>query len=694
MKNLFYLFVLLPAIAFSQARTDLAKKEFILKRFFEKNHYQPRLWNDSSSSMLFTHIIEELDEEKHYFQQQDIDALSKYKFSLDEELNTGNSSGFLPALMQLYKLRVQYADSLTQALLAKPFDYTKQESFFFPAKNYPENNAQHLLRIQQSLKKEILDDIIDRMEDDSVEITAKMPAKFSVYESEEREKLKKSLKISFKRTLQNPTVFQSEMEKKYLDAIAWCYDPHSNYFNSNDKSEFETLTSASEYNAGFAVEEDDKGEKKISQLTPGGSAWRSGKLHKGDILEKIKVDGIEYKIDELTKEQLEKFFDGNTHPQIEITVRTASGQLKTIELLQEKTEDEDEIVKSYVLGDKTKVAYIKLPGFYSNENEDAETIDDLNYKGCANDLSKELIKLKHENVSGLVLDLRLNGGGSMWEAIQLAGVFIDIGPIASVKDPKGKVTFMKDPNRGTIFDGPMIILVNSGSASASEFLASALQDYNRALIVGSNTYGKGTGQVVLPLDTSLAPTKKDYQDFVKITETKFYRINGNTVQWKGVVPDIELPDVLSEFYPKERDNASALTPDESKKGTYQPYKPIPVETLLQKSRQRTLASEYFKSVTAVSKLAVQLKQGTIIPLQWAQYANYHNSLYAAIGKEKQNGEAEMLTITNNNKVDVEKLLVLPEAKKKENTSILKEISSDFEVAEAYNIMIDWLNLLH
>ena len=167
-----------------------------------------------------------------------------------------------------------------------------------------------------------------------------------------------------------------------------------------------------------------------------------------------------------------------------MTVKTAAGEIKTVKLSKEKMNDEESVVKSYVLHGNKNVGYINLPGFYSRESESIKEEKDIKYDGCANDVSKEIVKLKKDTIAGLILDLRYNGGGSMWEAMQLAGIFIDIGPVASVKDKEGKVHFLKDPNRGTIYDGPLIVLINGGSASASEFVSAVLQDYNRALIVG------------------------------------------------------------------------------------------------------------------------------------------------------------------------------------------------------------------
>jgi carboxyl-terminal processing protease len=388
--------------------------------------------------------------------------------------------------------------------------------------------------------------------------------------------------------LKTPELFKTELENDYLNTIAWCYDPHTSYMSISQKKDFDTHMSASEYSAGFELEENDKGDLTISFLQPGGSAWRSGQLHTGDQLIKIKSEGIEKEIATIGDDELENMLGGNNQAGLEVTVKTAAGELKTIKLSKEKIDDEESIVKSYVLQGNKNIGYINLPGFYSREDDSITDEKDIKYDGCANDVSKEIVKLRKDTIAGLILDLRYNGGGSMWEAMQLAGIFIDIGPVASVKDKDGKVRFLKDPNRGTIYDGPLMVLINGRSASASEFVSAVLQDYNRALIVGGTTYGKGTAQIVLPMDTMPFSNNKNYTEFVKVTQQKFYRVNGSTTQWKGVLPDIELPDIYSDELNKEKANSSALQPDNSKTGIYQAAAALPAQSLKLKSEQRTV----------------------------------------------------------------------------------------------------------
>jgi len=273
--------------------------------------------------------------------------------------------------------------------------------------------------------------------------------------------------------------------------------------------------------------------------------------------------------------------------------------------------------------------------------------------------------------------------------MQLAGIFIDIGPVASVKDKAGKVHFLKDPNRGTIYDGPLVVLVNGASASASEFVSAVLQDYNRALIVGGTTYGKGTAQQVLPLDTIRIDENKKYEDYVKVTLEKFYRVNGSTTQWKGVIPDIMLPDLYAADEYKEKSNASALQPDNSKQGTYQPLPALPIAMLAAKSKQRVDANEYFKKISSFSNWMQQFKKERNISLQWTGYATQYNAAMKMY-KQFSNEEKEQTGIrVTNNGFDWQRLLQSTQRSKAINDTYLKQLQEDAILAEAYKILMDW-----
>lgn len=681
--------LLLPALLFAQSKVvdSLRMKAFMIKRFMEKNHYQPLVWNDTSSVMFYNKWMENLDDEKLFFTNPDMAVLEGFKYKLDDELN-GNGWDFFNTSTKLIITRIKKADSIVAGFLSQPVDFSKPDNIEWPIKTFAKNEQEFVKNWQRYLKLELLSKISNKYLAKNIPLSANVPADFSTLEKEERIKLKRKESINFLSMLQNQKAFLNEKKDEYLNALAWCYDPHSNYFNLKEKDEFEAEGNAMEYSAGLSFSRNDKGDKAIDYLQPGGSAWRSGQLHKGDILIKLKVNEKEHDIEDVSEKEIATLLAYAGNSDVELTVRTAADEIKTVKLAQEKISSEEGIVKSYVIKGKNNIGYINLPGFYSREVDNA---DEDNFNGCANDVSKEIIKLRKDNIGGLIIDLRNNGGGSMWEAMQLAGIFIDAGPVASYKEKNGKIQVLKDPNRGTIYDGPLMVLINGASASASEFLSATLQDYNRALIVGGTTYGKGTAQEVIPLDTLKEDPNKKYEDFVKVTGGKFYRINGSTVQWKGVEPDIAFPDIYADISFKEKANASALEPDLSKAGNFKPLPSLPINDLKNKSIARTSANTYFKSMSAFSTFISNYKNGSIIPLQWNSYNAFKQQLKAnfdLLSDDKK--EVVNLISAENNNFDKERFLILSKENKQTNETYLKNINTDDEIAEACKIFDDWI----
>lgn len=679
------------SIQAQQTSVPINQKAFTLVRFLQKTHYQPLVWNDSASALLYDKWLQHLDDDKLFFTGEDIASLDVYKTKLDDEL-LGKSWNFFPASLAIYRRQLLKTDSMIQQLLAKPFDFSKPDNVVWPFKEYAANDKELKHRWQQYLKWHLLSKIADKLTDEKKELKTVSPADLAKLEGEERTQIIKKEITDIKNLLGDAARFQSEQEDAYLNAIAWCYDPHTNYMNLDEKKEFESEVSASEYSVGFDIEENEKGDKEISFLQPGGSAWLSGNIHKGDVLLKIKMNGTETLAEQATAEEMESLLTGTSVADVEVTIRTAAGEQKTVKLVKDKITDEEGIVKSYVLHGNKNIGYINLPGFYSRERENSKTEADLTYDGCANDVSKEIIKLKRDSIAGLILDLRYNGGGSMWEAMQLAGIFIDYGPVASEKDREGKIHFLKDPNRGTIYDGPLIVLVNGASASASEFTSAVLQDYNRALIVGGVTYGKGTAQIVLPLDTNTVSQNNNYNDFVKVTDEKFYRVDGSTTQWRGVIPDIALPDMYENDRYKERENKSALQPDNSKTGVYQKLTALPVAMLKAKSEQRIKGNTYFDAIKNFNAwLNVYLKERTI-PLQWTAYADHYKKTEAMFRLLKEDDSSATGNISiSNNSFDGGGIKAADAKTKAINEEYLKQIGNDKTIGEGYSILMDWIN---
>jgi carboxyl-terminal processing protease len=350
---------------------------------------------------------------------------------------------------------------------------------------------------------------------------------------------------------------------------------------------------------GFSLTEGEDGKPEIGHLQPGSPAYLSGQVNEGDRILGIKWDNKEsIDVSDAGLRELNEMLSESGGDKVNITVRKVDGTTKQVTLHKEKmaVEDEDNNkVKGFLLKGARIVGYISLPDFYSDWE------DNSGVNGCANDVGKEIIKLKKENIQGLIIDLRYNGGGSLKEAVELTGIFIDAGPVAQLKERETKISTLKDVNRGTIYDGPLVILVNGNTASASELVAGSLQDYNRALIVGSPTYGKATGQIVLPLDTTVNIKtyngKSQAESYIKLTTFKIYRVDGTTAQIKGVIPNIILPEA-ADANQKDREanekfalNASPIDPNKY----YTPLQPIDVVNPQNAARQELDSSAYFKA---------------------------------------------------------------------------------------------------
>lgn len=693
------IFVLLNFLLSAQhdPANNLQQKAISLRVFLEKNHYQPVTWNDSNSAMLYSRWIELLDKDKTFFTRQDLDQLKPFQQQLDDEL-LGRGWLFFTRSIAVFKQAVQLYDSLQRLVLSKPVDFSAPDLLHYPHQEFAISTNELQKRIMQITKWKVLRYIVTGLNNrDSLRhFLGKMPPDFAAKEKKARAGIS-SQHAAFMRTAGKlPGAMENEYADRYLQAICWCYDPHTTYMNMAQKKDFNTALSGFEYSTGMDIEQNENGEYTVNQLEPGGSAWRSGELHKGDRVVAIKKGDQEVKdLNFMEEDEVMEILKGTNDEKVELTVKTAAGTEKKVLLEKEKITDDEAIVKSYLLRADRNYGYIELPGFYSRESDEIEDEDDVKYDGCANDVSKEIVKLKRDSIAGLILDLRFNGGGSMWEAMQLAGIFIDYGPVASSKDKTGKIHFLKDPNRGTIYDGPLLILINGASASASELVAAMLQDYNRALIAGSTTYGKGTAQAILPLDTAYDEnsTKKyeGFQDFVKVTGNKFYRVSGSTTQWQGVVPDIAIPDIYESTIKKERSIPSALLPDQSKKGNFQAQPLLPVQALGTASKQRTASDSGFGKIARLNDWLQQFVNNRKIPLQWTSYvAAYQEAMEQfKLMEAKPSVESRELPVTNNN-FDQEKIRFASAAGQMINENNISRIANDPYIKEACSILKDWI----
>ena len=683
-----YLIIVLPSFAQS---LKYQKQLITLKRVIEREHYNPRAVDDQFSSDLFDRFIERLDEDKLYFTADDIKQLSVFRLQLDDELK-GQQWNFLDKVLPLYKSRLKKSDSTISSLLQKPFDFNQAENLalFKDSIQFAITDQQLKKKWQKWLKYEIL------LELNEICYAKKIDAKSCLqFEGEAREKVKSTNARNIKKMLEHPSGYENNIVTIYCDLLATSFDPHTQYMPPTEKETFESNLNTEGYYFGLSVTENEKGQIELAGLMPGSPAWNSGELNQGDVLLELKWEGkAAIDLNGARPEEVSEILDNSNQGRMEFTARKRDGVIKKVWLAKEKIRNDDNSVKGFVLKGTSKLGYIYLPGFYTDFSQSFPS-------SCANDVAKEVVKLKKENIQGLILDLRYNGGGSLQEALDMAGIFIDEGPLTLIKEKSGKILSLKDMNRGTIYDGPLLLLVNGQSASASELLAAVLQDYNRAIIAGGNTFGKGTAQVIFPVDTSRSGPGSVVTDqnpeygFVKVTISKFYRVSGTTTQHQGVKPDILMPDILDELDIRESTAYHSLTADEVKKNPY--YKPLsllPIASLKKNSETRLQGNATFGEIKKFAHVLQQERnvQEVLIPLRWNDYyqkANYHPAT---------NSEMEKLQHTATNYVPENTLFDKDKLKnddylKELNKQWLKRVTGDIYIQEAFNILNDYITLI-
>ena len=671
----------------AQSSQKFQKQVLITKRVIERNHYSPKPVNDDFSMQLFNSLLERMDERKLFFTSTDIKELSFYSLKLDEELG-GREWMFFEKLRKLYKERLFKADSTIRSILENPFDLTLDESISLTKDSfrYASNSEEFKKQWQKWLKYQVLDQLAKTT-------VARKADKKTVLQSEPvaRNKVKTAELRNIKKILDPPGGYDEYIASVVCDALANLFDPHTEYMPLFEKQKFEAHLGTEGFYFGLSVKENDKGEIEISRLMPGSPAWKCGELNIGDVLLKLAWEGRDsIDLRGVSQQELSELLNGPANSRMLLTVRKANGLEKTTPLVKEKIRNDDNTVKGFVLKGENRIGYIYLPDFYTDLEGNLNS-------SSANDVAKEIVKLKKENIEGLILDVRYNGGGSLREALDMAGIFIDEGPLCMIKEKTGKTTSLKDMNRGTIYDGPLALLVNGQSASASELLGAVMQDYNRAIVVGGNTFGKGTAQVILPVDTNASANAGNHEyGFVKVTTGKFFRVNGNTTQHRGVKPDILLPDIFDGLDYRESFSATALSADTVKRNSfYKPLSSLPVRDLVNKSKERTTGHKGFVEIEKyIIWLRNSQKESAIpVSLKWDIYlANAENEEVRRKNILPFNQVNSSVYKAENNSFDLDKLKTDPFLTAVNDTWI-KKIVQDIYIEETFLILVDHLKLI-
>ncbi|HUB62666.1 MAG TPA: carboxy terminal-processing peptidase [Puia sp.] len=555
-----------------------SKDETILHNvgeYLEELHYSPKPIDDSFSLEVFGKYLGEVDADKNIFFQSDIDELkSKYGKEIDDEI-LGKPIVFVPAVNAIYKKRLLETEQIYKAILAKPFDFNQDEDYNqnFEQLPWPKTEADRKEAWRKQLKYLTLERYADML--DNQESNKNTPGYVvrtdAQIEKDARDKTLKVMDRLYERL--NVKMTDDDRFNMFVETIVQTMDPHTDYFPPVEKRYFDEQMSGHFFGIGASLKEED-GNIKITTLVTGSPAWKSGKVGINDIILKV-AEGNAEPLD-LTGYSVEdaiKVIRGAKGTEVRLTLKKPDGTVHVVSLIREEiVQDELTFARSAIVNSaKGKIGYIYLPEFYAD-------FDNPNGPRCALDVAKEIMKLKAEKVEGIVLDLRNNGGGSLSDVVQMAGLFVEQGPIVQVRSRDEKPQVYPDHDKSVLWDGPFAVMVNELSASASEIFAAAIQDYHRGVIIGSSsTYGKGTVQRPIGLDKSMGldPTNSSLGT-IKLTLQKFYRINGGSTQLRGVSSDIVLPDIYPDIYEyariREKDNPDALPWDEIQKADYTPWK--------------------------------------------------------------------------------------------------------------------------
>ena len=518
-------------------------------------HYSPKAIDDAFSKKLFTAYLKALDPEKTLFLQSDIAGFKKFENSLDDEIS-GSPIAFVPAVSEVYTKRLNEIILLYKDILKMPFDFNAKDSVLLEneKQEFASTAAVRKERWRKQLSYAVLERYADYLDQREKNKGKKdyVPKPDSTLERMSREQVLKATNKRFDRV--QKTYNDDQRFTTYINAITGLMDPHTDYFPPIEKRAFDEGMSGRFFGIGAQLGEDENGIK-IANVQPGGAAWKSREIDANDVILKVAQGNAEpVDVAGYATEDAVKIIRGNKGTEVRLTIKKTNGTVKVVSLIREEIVLDETFARSAIVTEGTdKIGYIYLPEFYADYERE-------NGNRCSEDIAKEIVKFKAENVKGIVIDLRNNGGGSLYEVIQMVGLFINQGPVVQVRDREGKSTVLSDRESGTLYDGPLAVMVNEFSASASEIFAAAIQDYKRGVIIGStSTYGKGTVQRSVPFGNPIDQfSGRTDMGAVKLTFQMFYRVNGASTQLRGVESDIVLPDSYEYLKLREKDNESAL----------------------------------------------------------------------------------------------------------------------------------------
>jgi peptidase, S41 family len=626
MKNisavLFLLFISFASCSFTSKNFNNPEKNKeqvlleIVEHVLARAHFSPIEIDDAFSKKVFKSYLKNIDGQKRYFLQSDFDEFKKYETRLDDDLKNGDISFFYLTYDRL-KQRIKEAEGVTKVIFGKPIDLNSNESINTDYDNlsFVKNKTELQTRWKQIIVFSTLSSFITKQKE---EVTKK--EKDAKYEPKKDEELRKESIEATQKTISEMFNMYNDITREewfsiFVNAITETFDPHSNYMAPDVKEGFDRDMSGKFEGIGAQLQKKTDGIA-ITNVILGGPVWKGKLLEVGDQILKVgqgsaePVDVVGMRLDDAVK-----LIKGPKGTEVRLTVKRVDGTIEVVPIIRDVVEIEETYAKSVVItANGKRYGLINLPKFYID-------FEDVNQRNAATDVALEIEKLKKENIDGLIVDLRSNGGGSLKTVVDIGGLFIPKGPIVQVKSSRGSRDVLSDNDPKTQWDGSLVILTNELSASASEILAAAMQDYKRAIIIGGRqTFGKGTVQSFVDLNSFLRQNNYGDLGAVKITIQKFYRVNGGSTQLKGVESDVVVPDKYKYIDVGERDMPNAMPWDKIEAAKFIPWtNNANFEKAIENSKKRIAENAYLKLIDENAQYVKQQQKENVFPLNYEAY---------------------------------------------------------------------------
>ncbi len=680
---------------FNAPQNDDEKMQTIMisvKNTLSYLHYSPKPINDAFSADVYDKYMEMIDPGKRFFLQSEVDEFSKHKTKLDDYLNKGDLTFYKLTVDKLYD-RTAEIEKMTQDILSKPINFDEKEEIILEPKlkQYPKNQQElrnewkryikynilqeiETLNAKEETQKEKKDSVTKFKLKDTIKLEILTPQQKQVKATDEVKDLMTSM---FKRFQKRKKM---DWFSVYMNAYTEVFDPHTNYFSPQDKEDFDVSFVGKVIGIGATIQEK-KGKIMIGTLVVGAPAWKSKQISEGDEILKVKSKKDEEPINVtgMLVDEAVRYIRGEKGSEVVLTLKKKDGSIKEVKMIREEVAIEDTFARSIIVDGPNgkKYGFINLPSF----NADFE---DAKGRNASDDIKAELIKLKAQNVQGIILDLRNNGGGSLTEVVDIMGLFMNNGPVVQVKDGNGRIQVLRNKQNAPIWTGPLVIMQNELSASASEILAGAMKDYGRAVIVGSpSSFGKGTVQTFVELNRFLN-TNDDFGS-LKLTIQKFYRISGKSTQLKGVESDIPMKDVFSYEEIGERFDNYALPWDQVNTTSYAVVNGNGFASLAKNSENRLAQNKNYQMLLESAQWREKLDKEEKVSLNIKDFETLMKERKAQIEKFKpllkyDNGLKFALHADEVNRGKTDEAF----AKKSENW--IKNLKRDIYLQETVNII--------